>query len=68
MSRYTLGVDTSNYATSLAVFDTAGEVAVSYTHLEGTTDLVHRLADAGVNMQWKGEPKGDKLADRKSVV
>ena len=26
MSRYTLGVDTSNYATSLAVFDTAGEV------------------------------------------
>jgi len=26
VSRYTLGVDTSNYATSLAVFDTAGEV------------------------------------------
>ena len=26
MSSYTLGVDTSNYATSLAVFDTAGEV------------------------------------------
>lgn len=26
MSGYTLGVDTSNYATSLAVFDTAGEV------------------------------------------
>ena len=26
MSRYTLGIDTSNYATSLAVFDTAGEV------------------------------------------
>ena len=26
MSRYTLGVDTSNYATSLAVFHTAGEV------------------------------------------
>ena len=26
MSRYTLGVDTSNYATSLAVFDTAVEV------------------------------------------
>ena len=24
--RYTLGIDTSNYATSLAVFDTAGEV------------------------------------------
>ena len=26
MSNYTLGIDTSNYATSLAVFDTAGEV------------------------------------------
>ena len=26
MSSYTLGIDTSNYATSLAVFDTAGEV------------------------------------------
>ena len=26
MSHYTLGIDTSNYATSLAVFDTAGEV------------------------------------------
>ena len=26
MSRYTLGIDTSNYATSLAVVDTAGEV------------------------------------------
>ena len=26
MSCYTLGIDTSNYATSLAVFDTAGEV------------------------------------------
>ena len=35
---------------------------------EGTTDLVHRLADAGVNMQWKGEPKGDKLAGKTLVV
>ena len=26
MSHYTLGIDTSNYATSLAVFHTAGEV------------------------------------------
>ena len=35
---------------------------------EGTTDLVHRLADAGLNMQWKGEPKGDKLAGKTLVV
>ena len=50
MSHYTLGIDTSNYATSLAVFHTAGEVVcakkrflpvkegqlgpVSYTHLD----------------------------------
>ena len=31
-------------------------------------DLVHRLADAGLNMQWKGEPKGDKLAGKTLVV
>ena len=35
---------------------------------EGTSDLVHRLADAGLNMQWKGEPKGDKLAGKTLVV
>lgn len=35
---------------------------------EGTADLVHRLADCGVNMQWKGEPKGDKLAGKILVV
>ncbi len=35
---------------------------------DGTTDLVHRLADAGLNMQWKGEPKGDKLAGKTLVV
>lgn len=35
---------------------------------EGTADLVHRLADCGVNMQWKGEPKGDKLTGKTLVV
>ena len=35
---------------------------------EGTADLVHRLADRGVNMQWKGEPKGDKLVGKTLVV
>ena len=35
---------------------------------EGTADLVHRLADCGVNMQWKGELKGDKLAGKTLVV
>ena len=35
---------------------------------DGTTDLIHRLAAAGVNMTWKGEPKGDKLAGMTLVV
>ena len=37
-----------------------GVMAQSVTEFfakDGTTDLVHRLADAGLNMQWKGEPK-----------
>ena len=34
----------------------------------GTADLIRRLADAGVNMEWHGEPKGDKLAGRTLVV
>ena len=37
-----------------------GVMAQSVTEFfakDGTTDLVHRLADAGVNMQWKGEPR-----------
>ncbi len=38
---------------------------VEFFAKEGTTDLVHRLADAGLNMQWKGEPKGDKLAGKR---
>ena len=38
-----------------------GVMAQSVTEFfakDGTTDLVHRLADAGVNMQWKGGAKG----------
>ena len=41
---------------------------VEFFAKEGTIDLVHRLADAGLNMQWKGEPKGDKLAGKTLVV
>ena len=35
---------------------------------EGTSDLVHRLAEHGVNMKWKGEPRGDRLAGLTLVV
>ena len=41
---------------------------VEFFAKDGPTDLIHRLADAGVNMQWKGEPKGDKLAGKTLVV
>lgn len=45
-----------------------GQSVVEFFAKDGTTDLVHRLADAGVNMTWKGEPKGDKLAGKTLVV
>ena len=52
--------------------DGFGEVmaqsVVEFFAKDGTTDLIHRLADAGVNMRWKGEPKGDKLAGKTLVV
>ena len=45
-----------------------GQSVVEFFAKDGTTDLVHRLADVGVNMTWKGEPKGDKLAGKTLVV
>ena len=45
-----------------------GQSVVEFFAKDGTTDLIHRLADAGVNMTWKGEPKGDKLAGMTLVV
>lgn len=35
---------------------------------EGTSDLLARLQDAGVNMQWTGQPKGTVLAGKTLVV
>ena len=45
-----------------------GQSVVEFFAKDGTTDLIHRLADAGVNMTWKGEPKGDKLTGMTLVV
>ena len=45
-----------------------GQSVVEFFAKDGTTDLIHRLADAGVNMTWKGEPKGDQLAGMTLVV
>lgn len=41
---------------------------VEFFAKEGTADLIARLAGYGVNMQWKGEPKTDKLAGKTIVV
>jgi DNA ligase (NAD+) len=41
---------------------------VEFFAKDGTADLIARLADAGVNMKWKGEPKTDKLAGKTIVV
>lgn len=35
---------------------------------DGTEDLLHRLKDAGVNMQWTGPKKGTALAGKTLVV
>ncbi len=44
------------------------ESVVEFFARKGTQDLIGRLAQAGVNMTWKGEPKGDKLAGKTIVV
>lgn len=44
------------------------ESVVAFFAREGTTDLLQRLQQAGVNMQWQGEEKTDKLAGKTVVV
>ena len=41
---------------------------VEFFAKDGTADLLHCLADAGVNMQWHGEKKGTALAGMTIVV
>ncbi len=41
---------------------------VEFFSREGTGDLLRRLAEYGLNMTWKGEPKGDLLAGKTVVV
>lgn len=41
---------------------------VAFFAKEGTEDLISRLAGAGVNMEWHGEEKTDKLAGKTIVV
>lgn len=41
---------------------------VEFFAKQGTADLLERLAKAGVNLQWQGEEKTDKLAGKTIVV
>ena len=41
---------------------------VEFFSKEGTTDLVRRLRELGLNMRWQGEPRTDRLAGLTLVV
>mgnify|MGYP003209127058 CR=1 FL=1 len=41
---------------------------IACDHYNKYEEDIKLLADAGLNMQWKGEPKGDKLAGKTLVV
>ncbi len=41
---------------------------VEFFAKEGTADLVRRLKEQGVNMQWRGEARGDRFAGLTFVV
>ncbi len=59
-------------AEQLACVEGFGEVMVksvlAFFAREGTVDLLLRLAQAGVNMQWHGEKKGTALSGLRLVV
>lgn len=56
----------------IAAIDGFGEImaqsVVEFFAKEGTADLLNRLKDAGVNMEWHGEKKGTTLAGMTLVV
>lgn len=59
-------------AEAIAEIDGFGGVmaqsVVEFFAKQGTQDLIRRLVKAGVNMEWIGEPKTDKLAGKTIVV
>lgn len=59
-------------AEQMCEIDGFGEVmaqsVLEFFAKDGTTDLLRRLADDGVNMQWTGEKKGTALAGMTLVV
>ncbi len=48
--------------------DTMAQSVVSFFEKEGTSDLLSRLKQAGVNMEWHGEKKTDILLGKTLVV
>lgn len=48
--------------------DVMAQSLVAFFAKEGTEDLLSRLVQAGVNMEWHGEEKSDKLVGKTIVV
>ena len=57
---------------ALCTIDGFGEImaqsVVEFFAKEGTGDLIRRLAEQGVNMNWRGEVRTDRLAGKTLVV
>ena len=57
---------------ALCAIDGFGEImaqsVVEFFAKEGTADLIRRLTELGVNMQWKGEARSDRFAGKTFVV
>ena len=63
------GADTKEQISQIDGFGgVMAQSVVEFFAKDGTADLLHRLADAGVNMQWHGEKKGTALAGMTIVV
>ena len=59
---------TAGLTAALSFGGVMAQSVVEFFAKDGTADLLHRLADAGVNMQWHGEKKGTALAGMTIVV
>src|SRR5699024_8599683 len=62
------GADVETICTINGFGELMAQSVVEFFAKEGTTDLLRRLAEQGVNMKWQGEPRTDRLAGLTLVV
>ena len=62
------GADVETICTINGFGKLMAQSVVEFFAKEGTTDLLRRLAEQGVNMKWQGEPRTDRLAGLTLVV